>query len=105
IHVVNGLWAEPSFAAALMVLVLSQSRFLIYAEAPDPTSSRLLAKRLIQRVFGAWVVRRAAGILPISSFAAPFFTGLGASGRSLYPFGYFRAAMGTRPSAEDRKQS
>jgi glycosyltransferase involved in cell wall biosynthesis len=40
------------------------------------------------------VVRKAAGLLSVSRFAADFFKGLGAPVGKIYPFGYFRSKPG-----------
>src|ERR1044072_5043334 len=36
LHIVNGIWAEPAFAATLCALALSRSKFAVYAESPEP---------------------------------------------------------------------
>lgn len=92
LHVVNGIWAEPAFAAALAMLVSAHSRFAIYTEAPAPGVSRSALKQGARATFGRLVCRRAAGAFPVSHFGADFLTGLGLSTTKLYPFGYFRAA-------------
>src|SRR5215217_2150061 len=51
IHIVNGLWAEPSFAAALVALTIAKCNYVIYSEAPDPTLRRSIGKRLLRRGF------------------------------------------------------
>jgi glycosyltransferase involved in cell wall biosynthesis len=96
IHVVNGLWAEPAFAAALVVLSMSRARYAIYSEAPERVkfgteTSQPLGKKILQGVFAAIVVPRIAGVLAISHFSAEFYKGLGVSEQSIYPFGYFRS--------------
>src|SRR5207237_10032858 len=45
VHVVSGLWAEPAFASALIILTITQSRYLIYSEAPNPFLTRSLSKK------------------------------------------------------------
>ena len=92
LHVVNGLWAEPAFAAALGILTLLGSRYAVYSEAPEPVTGRSLPLRALKRAFGVPVVHRAAGLLPVSHLGADFFTRLGAASSAIYPFGYFRAA-------------
>src|SRR5215216_5922204 len=59
VHVVNGIWSEPTFAAALVALALSGTTFAVYAEAPDPTQARPKFKRLLRKAFGRWIARRA----------------------------------------------
>jgi glycosyltransferase involved in cell wall biosynthesis len=90
IHIVNGIWAESAFAAALAALSLSGSRFLIHSEAPEPGERRSLARRSLRSGFGRWVARHAAGVLAISRLAETFYRDLGFTDASLYPFGYFR---------------
>ncbi len=99
-HVVNGLWAEPSFAAALTVLALSGSSYAIYSEvpdrfkslAPDPNlSKRSVVKELLKNPFGKILAPKAAGVLTVSHYAAEYFKSLGVSEQAIYPFGYFRS--------------
>lgn len=91
IHIVNGIWGEPAFLAALLVLELARSTYTIYSESPDPTLHRATAKKLAQKAFGRFIVQRAAGFFPISRFAIQFYRGLGAREKNMYPFGYFRS--------------
>jgi glycosyltransferase involved in cell wall biosynthesis len=93
LHIVNGMWAEPAFAAALVALRLARSRFVIYSEAPEADQPRPLFARWLRSSFGRWIIRSAAGVLAVSRFAADFYRGLGLPPERLYPFGYFR----TRP--------
>lgn len=90
-HIVNGLWVESSFAAALVMLALSGSAYVIYSEAPDPALHRTAGKKLLRTVFGRGIARRAAGVLPVSHFGVEFYRTLGVSEDRIYPFGYFRA--------------
>src|SRR5207302_234762 len=89
--IVNGIWAEPAFAAALAALKLMRSRFVIYSEAPAAAPPRSTFKRWLRAAFAAPIARRAAGVLAISHFAADFYRDLGCADDRLYPFGYFRA--------------
>jgi glycosyltransferase involved in cell wall biosynthesis len=93
IHIVNGIWAESAFAATLCALVVTGSRFAIYAESPDLTQARPGLKRLVRKAFGGWVARAAAGMLAVSRFADTFYTQLGFCRERVYPFGYFRANL------------
>lgn len=95
IHIVNGVWAEPKFLVALIVLALCGSRYLIYSEAPPPGRPPAL-KHFFQQTIGRWLVGRAAAILPISHFATDFYRQLGAT--HFYPFGYFRATPQLPPA-------
>lgn len=91
VHIVNGLWAEPAFMAALLVFASAGCTFAIYSEAPDPFMYRSTMKRMLRASFGKMIVRRAAGALPISRMAVEFYKRLGMREQALYPFGYFRA--------------
>lgn len=91
-HVVNGIWAEPAFAAALTALMSAGSAFAIYSEATNPNKQRTKRRQLTQQMFGKIVVGKAAGLLPVSHLASDFFKTLGAPVDKLYPFGYFRSA-------------
>lgn len=91
IHIVNGLWGEPSFAVALCVLALQGSAYVIYSEAPNPDTERSTVKKLVRTILGRAIAIRTRGWLPISRFAVEFFESLGARREAMYPFGYFRA--------------
>jgi len=90
LHIVNGIWAEPSFAAALCVLAFARSRFVVYAEAPDPRQTPVGFRGALRRWFGGWIAKRALGMLAISHFAEQFYTHLGFARVRVYPFGYFQ---------------
>jgi glycosyltransferase involved in cell wall biosynthesis len=89
LHIVNGIWTDPSFSAALAQLSVAGSTFAIYSEAPDPTLDRALSKRLLQAGFGKAIARRASGALSVSEMAAEFYRRLGMRENTIYPFGYF----------------
>ena len=91
LHIINGIWAEPAFAAALTALRMMGSRFVIHSEAPDVAQQRSVFKRGLRSTFGKWVVGKAAGVLAISRFAVAFYRELGCLDERLYPFGYARA--------------
>ena len=91
IHVINGIWAEPSFAAALVTLALAGSKYALYSEAPDPTVARSAGKRMLQGKVGPALAAKAMGVLPVSSLAADFYRRLGVVEPKIYPFGYFRS--------------
>lgn len=91
LHIINGFWTEISFAAALVALTLTGSRFAIYSEAPDPAVPRSISKRLLQAAFGKVLASRATGALSISHLAVDFFRKLGMREQVVYPFGYFRS--------------
>ena len=91
IHIINGIWAEPSFAAALLALALAGGRYVVYSEAPDPTVSRSAGKRMLQEKVGPMLAAKAMGALPVSSLGSNFFRHLGVAERVIFPFGYFRS--------------
>src|SRR5215471_2302237 len=96
IHVVNGMWMEPSFAAALTTLAAIGGTYAVYSEAPDPNISRSHAKRLLSTAFGRFIVGRASGYFPVSEQGAEFFKRLGARSDTIYPYGYFRSNSNSR---------
>jgi glycosyltransferase involved in cell wall biosynthesis len=107
LHIINGIWAEPAFAAALVALKMMGSRFMIYSEAPDMAQRRSIFKRGLRSTFGKWIVRNVAGVLAISRFAVAFYRELGCRDETLYSFGYARAlpdcaklACGTAQTAQ-----
>lgn len=90
LHIINGIWAEPAFAAALCVLGFARSQFAIHSEAPDLRQTSSPVKKILCGGGGKWVARRAAGLFAVSHFAADFYTRLGFTADQVYPFGYFR---------------
>jgi glycosyltransferase involved in cell wall biosynthesis len=97
LHIVNGIWAEPAFAAALCALMATHTRYAIYSEAPSPYRPRAPWKKAVQTPFGNLAVQRSAGLLPVARFAEEFYLSLGALPDQLYPFGYFRSAPSELP--------
>jgi glycosyltransferase involved in cell wall biosynthesis len=101
LHVINGIWAEPAFAAALCALMAGHATYAIYSEAPSPYRPRSPWKKMLQTLFGKLAVRHSTGLLPVARFAEEFYLGLGARSDHLYPFGYFRNAPLGRPTRRD----
>jgi glycosyltransferase involved in cell wall biosynthesis len=97
-HIVNGLWAEPAFAGALVVLALQGSAYTIYSEAANPQASRGIAQTVARNALGRILGARARGWFPISKFAVEFYRGFGVRDEQMYPFGYFRAGPVTTHS-------
>lgn len=89
IHIVGGLWGEPTIMAALVALRVTQARLLIYSEAPDPLIHRSQLKTLSKSLFARLVVRKNSGMLAISKMAVDHSLHLGFDQRFVYEFGYF----------------
>jgi glycosyltransferase involved in cell wall biosynthesis len=100
IHIFNGIWAVPSFAAAIAAHVVhGDAPFFVYSEAPSRGTKRGLLRRGLRDAFGRAVARSSrGGVLAVSSISAAFYRGLGFSSERVYPFGYFRDA-GARSKA------
>ena len=96
-HIVNGIWAENSFTAALITLALTRREFAIYSEAPDPFQYRPRWKRFLQACLGKAIAPRAKAVFPVSHFAEEFFLSLGVEKAAIFPFAYFRATPDPRP--------
>lgn len=96
-HIINGMWAEPSFAVALLVFIITGSRYAIYSEAPEPGQARAPWKRALQGLFGRLIARRAQAIFAVSRFAEKFFATFGVNPAVIFPFGYFRSVTSWRP--------
>lgn len=94
-HLINGVWAEPAFAAALATLALSNAVYAIYSEAANPSIPRTIAKRITRRILSSAVLPWARGVFPVSHMGAQFFRSLGVNDERLYPFGYFRSGLCT----------
>lgn len=91
LHIVNGIWAEPTFTAALLMLMMNKSAYILYSEAPIPGRKRSKFKQILQTTIGPFLTHRAIGLLPVAHLGANFFKQLGAQDAKIYPFGYFRA--------------
>jgi glycosyltransferase involved in cell wall biosynthesis len=91
IHIVDGLWVEPAFSAALLVLALARSTFAVYSEGQDPGIVRGAGKKALQTVFGRIIARQAAGALAVARSGRAFCRRLGFVDARTYSFGYFRA--------------
>ena len=91
IHIINGIWAEPSFAMALLTLALTGGKYVLYSEAPDPTVARSAVKRLLQETVGPLLAGKAIGVLPVSNLGFDFFRRMGVAEPEIFPFGYFRS--------------
>ena len=96
VHVINGMWAEPAFMMATLVLGSTGTPFAIYAECPDHTISRSGLRRGARAVVGHWVSRQASGLFAVSHFARDYFGKFGVQEQHIYPFGYFRNAVAPR---------
>jgi glycosyltransferase involved in cell wall biosynthesis len=105
IHIVNGMWMEPSFAAALATLAATRSTYAIYSEAPDPNATRSVAKKLFSTAFGRLIVGRASGYFPVARLGVEFFKRLGAREEKIYPYGYFRSHSKPFNSSASRDDS
>jgi glycosyltransferase involved in cell wall biosynthesis len=90
-HIMNGLWTERSFAAALVALTMVRTPFALYSEAPEPDLPRSMIKRLFQSGFARLLAPKATGALSISHLAVEFYSRFGIREHAIYPFGYFRS--------------
>jgi len=104
LHLVNGIWAEPSFAAALSTLACLRSKFVIHSERPENPYAPNPFKRLMRMTFGTWITRHAVGVLAISRLARDYYIQLGCPEHRLYPFGYFRAQSHAAPFVARRSR-
>lgn len=91
VHIINGIWAEPSFAAGLVALAIGGCKYALYSEAPDRTLARSAVKKMLQAKVGHVLAAKAMGVLPVSSLGADFYRSLGVLEPKIYPFGYFRS--------------
>jgi glycosyltransferase involved in cell wall biosynthesis len=92
VHVINGIWAEPTFFAVLMVCCLLKIPCCIYSEAPASMGLSTLGsccKRFIQRSIVRLIAARVMGLLAISWLAERAFVSLGFPESKIYRFGYF----------------
>ena len=94
VHVVSGIWAEPSFFFVIILLNIFGASFLIYSEAPLTTKKRTFIKKtflkfLIKPLSNLLIIR-AKGFLAVSVLGVDYFQSLGVQPRKIYRFGYFR---------------
>lgn len=94
LHVVNGVWAQPPFAAALSVFASTGSRYAIYSEASNPNYERSSLKKTMRYAFARPILSRAEGVLAVSRLGSNFYQGFNVPEEKLYPFGYFRSRPG-----------
>ena len=93
IHIVNGLWAEKPFLAALMVMRAIVPHYFIYSEAPNPNYNRSRLMPLYRQAIGTLLARTShAGLLCVSHFSRDFYTKVGFATNRIYDFGYFGRA-------------
>ena len=94
VHVVNGIWAEPSFLFVIILLNIFGAKFLIYSEASLTTKSRTFIKKMLLEFlitpFSKLLIIRAKGFLAVSILGVNYFQSLGVHTRKIYRFGYFR---------------
>jgi glycosyltransferase involved in cell wall biosynthesis len=96
LHLVNGLWGEPTFTIAIVLLARLGSRLAVYSEAPDPQRRRSLLKQSVQHGFGRWAARHLSCVFAVSQRARSYYETLGLPSSRVYPFAYFRdAPVGT----------
>lgn len=107
IHVVNGIWAEPTFFVVLAFCCLLGIPCCIYSEAPASAFAstwRTWFKRLPQRLIVWLIARRVAGLLAISRLAEQAFVSLGFPESKIYRFGYFeKMPTGEKDGIPDSK--
>ena len=92
VHVINGIWAEPTFFVVLMVCCLLNIPCCIYSEAPASTGLSTLGsycRRFIQCLIVRLIAARVTGLLAISWLAERAFVSLGFPESKIYRFGYF----------------
>ena len=89
IHIVNGIWSEPTIMAVVAALRLAGARYLNYSEAPNPLLARSALKVWVKYNWGRWVAQSHTGLLAISRMSSDYYTKLGFPPRYIYEFGYF----------------
>ena len=94
VHIVNGIWAEPSFFFVIILLNIFGANFLIYSEAPLTIKKRTFIKKIFLKYFlksiSNLLIIRAKGFLAVSFSGVDYFQSLGVQPRKIYRFGYFR---------------
>ena len=94
VHIVNGIWAEPSFFFVIMLLNFFGANFLIYSEAPLTIKKRTFIKKtflkFLIKPLSKLLIIRAKGFLAVSISGVNYFQSLGVHPRKIYRFGYFR---------------
>lgn len=101
IHIFNGIWAVPSFAAALLthLALPGGAPCFVYSEAPSRTTKRPSLRHTMRNAIGRTVARSGrCGVLAVSHFAADFYGSLGFTANRIYPFAYFRDSLVTHRS-------
>jgi glycosyltransferase involved in cell wall biosynthesis len=92
LHIVNGIWALPSFTIALIILAtIASNPCFVYTEASDPTRRRSAIRLLVRNGIGKFIARCPhVYALAVSSLAVAQLKAMGFPEERIYPFGYFR---------------
>lgn len=98
VHIVGGLWAEPTIMAALVVLRSLHCRYLNYAEVPNPLVTRSSIKTLGKHAFARWAIHKETGLLAISRLSSDYYLRLGFAANHVYEFGYFLTGYDVPPA-------
>jgi glycosyltransferase involved in cell wall biosynthesis len=101
IHVINGIWAEPTFFVVLMFCCLLNIPCCVYSEAPASIGHSGLdayCKRFFQRLIVRLIATRVTGLLAISWLAERAFVSLGFPEWKIHRFGYFEKMPSDRVS-------
>lgn len=107
-HLVNGIWAEPSFLLALISLCLRRQPVFLYSEAPSPFGRtglgrqlRLGARESLRAALRPLLRSRVSGAFAAGAAAAVHLRAAGVRPHTILPFGYFRNPPTDGPKADD----
>jgi glycosyltransferase involved in cell wall biosynthesis len=89
VHLLNGIWAEPTFLLASLVLRTFGAVYFYHSEAPNPAEERSGWINWIKLRLGASMIRQATGMFLIGTKAVDYFRRLGASEQNMFKFCYF----------------
>jgi len=92
LHIINGIWALPSFTIALVILAtIASNPCFVYTEASNPTRRRSAIRLLVRNGIGTLIARCPhVYVLAVSSLAVAQLKAIGFPEERIYPFGYFR---------------
>jgi glycosyltransferase involved in cell wall biosynthesis len=107
-HLVNGIWAEPSFLLALISLCLRRHPVFLYSEAPSPLGRTGLGRQLrlgvreaLRGALRPLLRSRVSGAFAAGAAAAAHLQAAGVRPPTILPFGYFRNPPTGGPKADD----
>lgn len=98
VHLINGVWAEPTFVLVALLLVLMRAKFFFHSEAGNPAAERTGWVRAGKHRFARWVVGCSRGMFLIGEKACRYYGAIGIPAAAMFKFSYFVTGRRTAPA-------